>query len=222
MLAIGGGLTLLAACVPPPSSSPPNNLSLDMRRMQSEVSRQKQQIDDLSQRLSAAEELLQQQELHISRLQNQSAQPTRHTATAYYPSTAEGSAQADDPAMTQSPTEVYLQAFGDYASGRYQVAIQGFQTFLQRFPNNSYASNAQYWLADSYFNQQQYNIAIPEYQKVLDDYPRAPKSPDALLKMAAAHSQLGNSGEAQLIIDTLKRRYPESTAAHKADELNQP
>ena len=84
--------------------------------------------------------------------------------TSYQPTRVPQSPGAEtiSPQGEGSPTEVYLQAFGDYASGRYQIATHGFETFLQRFPNNSYASNAQFWLSDCHFNQQQYALAIQE------------------------------------------------------------
>ncbi len=188
--------------------------------MQADLTRQEQVILDIEKRLATAEDQLRKQQIVLERLEQSTPDTTPTPSRSYYP--APPDATTDQEESVLSPTEVYLQAFGDYASGRYQVAVQGFQNFLQRFPNNSYASNAQYWLADAYYNQQQYNLAIAEYRKVLDNYPRAPKSPDALLRIASAHLQLGNSAEALQTIETLKRRYPENTAASKADELTRP
>jgi len=217
ILTVASAIGLLTACVPPPTVAPSNNLTLEMRHLRSSIDRQEQSVQMLFSQVSELEASLQRQAGEIDQLRQTtqsmqtgslSGQSPQEHGVASTPAPGEGSA-----------TEVYLQAFGDYASGRYQKAIQGFEAFLQRFPNNSYAGNAQYWLGDCYFNQQQYSLAIQEFERVLKDYPNAPKNPDALLKIASARLQLGNTDEARLAIDTLKQRYPKSTAAQKAQEL---
>ena len=210
----------LSACAPPPSSLQPSNLTLDMRRMQAALDRQDQEMERLSQQLSDLQSVQESQAMEIEQLRQ--AKQTAQTVSPA-PLSAAG-AQTLPQAFQQdrSPTEVYLQAFGDYASGRYQASIQGFESFLQLFPNNSYASNAQYWLADSYFNQQQYGTAIEAFHKVLVNYVEAPKSADALYKIAVAHLQLEETEDARQAIDQLNARYPKSSAAQKAQELALP
>ncbi len=209
---------LLAACAPlatMPQQS--GNLTLELRRLQSTLDRQEQSIRELSGKVAELESSQQSQALEIAQLR----QTRLSNQSGYQPAALP---QASAPAIPHvqgegSPTEVYLQAFGDYASGRYQAAILGFETFLQRFPNNSYASNAQFWLGDCYFNQQQYPAAIQEFERVVYDYQGAAKSPDALYKIAVAQLQLGASDQARQAVETLKRRYPKSTATQKAQEL---
>lgn len=211
---------LLAACAPPANVPASGNLTLEMRRMNASLNSQQQAIETLSRKLNTMEEQLQRQAEQLRQLgpAQQTVQgddlSSRRPQPAGLPSTQ---LQGDG-----SPTEVYLQAFGDYASGHYQAAILGFETFLQRYPNNSYASNAQFWLGDCYFNQQQYPLAIQEFERVLNDYQSAPKSPDALLKIAIAQLQLGATDEARQAVETLDRRYPKSTAAQKAQKLTIP
>lgn len=209
---------LLAACTPPPTiPQQTGNLNLDMRRMQSALDRQAQALQSLNDQMAEIRETQQQQAAEIEQLRQQPVSTRSGYNPAELPQT--------NPVTTASiptegsPTEVYLQSFGDYASGRYQAAIRGFGSFLQRFPNNSYASNAQFWLADSYFNQQQYATAIQEFNRVISDYQNAPKNPDALYKIAIAYLQLGSSDEARDTIELLNRRYPDSTATQKAQEL---
>ena len=211
---------LLAACAPPPTAPTSGNLTLEMRRMHSSLDKQEQTVQNLSRQVAELETQLQRQSEEIEQLR----QGPLTTRTGYRPSRT---SHSDGVATTSiqsegSPTEVYLQAFGDYASGHYQKAVHGFETFLQRFPNNSYASNAQFWLGDCYFNQQQYPLAIQEFERVLNEYPSAPKNPDALLKIAISQLQLGATDEARQAVDSLSQRYPKSTATKKAQELALP
>ncbi len=210
-------VVLLAACAPPSPLQQSGGMSGEMRRLQATIARQEQDIADLSRQLSALTEQQQQQADDIAQLQKTRQSSVLAESTPVLPRTTGSSTLAGQAAGT--PTEVYLQAFGDYASGRYQAAIRGFETFLLRFPNNSYTSNAQFWLADAYFNQQQYQIAIREFQRVLDDYTEAPKSAEALYKIAVSELQLGQSDAARQTIAMLNQRYPKSTATQKAQEL---
>jgi tol-pal system protein YbgF len=211
---------LLAACAPPATAPSSSNLTLEMRRVHSSLNSQEQTIKELSRKVAELENQLQRQSNELERL----GHAPQTVSGVYQPSRG---SQPVGVASTQlqgegSPTEVYLQAFGDYASGHYQTAIHGFETFLQRYPNNSYASNAQFWLGDCYFNQQQYPLAIQEFERVLSDYQSAPKNPDALLKIAIAQLQLGATDEARQAIDNLGQRYPKSTATQKAQKLTIP
>lgn len=210
---------VLTACAPPATLAP-RNLSLEMRQLQTELSRQGKAIEELTRQLSTLESRVQQQTEKAE--SSQAASAPLATGLQADQWSQPSAAVTEQLQVEGSPTEVYLQAFGDYASGRYQAATRGFETFLQRFPNNSYASNARFWVGDCYFNQQQYALAIPEFERVLNDYPSAAKAPDALLKIATAHLQLGTTAEARRAIDTLNRQYPKSTAAQKAQELTIP
>jgi tol-pal system protein YbgF len=188
-----------------------------MRRMQSSLEQQEQAVQSLSRQIAELESRLQRQTEDLENLR----QSAPKTPVEYQPGQrVPASGFATAPLSGESsPTEIYLQAFGDYASGRYQAAILGFETFLQRFPNNSYASNAQFWLGDCYFNQQQYIQSVKEFEKVLNNYSNAPKNPDALLKIAIAKLQLGETDAARQAVDNLNRRYPKSPATQKAQEL---
>ncbi|TNF50985.1 MAG: tol-pal system protein YbgF [Deltaproteobacteria bacterium] len=211
---------LLSACAPPTTVPASSNLTLEMRRVHASLNSQEQVIKELSRKVAELEDQLQLQNNELERL----GRTPQTVSGDYQPGRAP---QPTGEASTQlqgegSPTEVYLQAFGDYASGHYQTAIHGFATFLQRYPNNSYASNAQFWLGDCYFNQQQYPLAIQEFERVLSEYQSAPKNPDALLKIAIAQLQLGATDEARQAIETLGQRYPKSTATQKAQKLTIP
>lgn len=210
-------LGLLAACAPPPTGVQSGGQARELGYLQAMLERQEQELQAVSRQVAELQEQQQRQDRDIELLR-QTARDTGGTYQATPPPRA-----AETTAMhgqgDGSPTEVYLQAFGDYASGRYQSAVLGFETFLQRFPNNSYASNAQFWLADCYFNQQQYPMAIRQFERVLSEYSGAPKSPDALYKIAVAQLQLGASDEARQAVETLRQRYPNSSATQKAQEL---
>ncbi|MDT8440116.1 MAG: tol-pal system protein YbgF [Desulfuromonadales bacterium] len=211
-------LAVLPACAPLPSALPEQgNLSLEVRRLSAELVRQERQMSQLAQRLDNTEEALRQQDALLAELRQRLA-----VAPVARPKLPDAVTTAADAGGGQTPTEIYLQAFGDYASGRYSRAIEGFSNFLRMFPTNSYASNARFWLGDCYFNQQDYAAAIVNFQQGLTDYPQAPRNPDALLKIVMAHLQLGQQDEARQTSDRLRLLYPDSDAAKRVADLLQP
>ncbi len=115
-----------------------------------------------------------------------------------------------------SPTELYLQAFADYAAGRYSQAITGFSAFVSHYPGNSFAGNAQYWLGECYYALDDFPQAVREFEKAAYQYPDSSKAPDALLRMIPALQKLNHSGQAEEVRQLLLRRYPDSQAAARA------
>ena len=76
--------------------------------------------------------------------------------------------------------------------------------------------NAIFWSGDCLYNQKEYEMAILEYQKVVADYPKAPKAPAALLKQALAFEKLGDSQTAEIIYQKIVSEYPKSDQAKTA------
>jgi len=135
------------------------------------------------------------------------------------PGAGEQGGGAPGPAL--SPTEIYLQAFADYTSGRFQQGIAGFQSFISRYPENEYAGNARYWLGECYYSLQQYEQAAQEFARLVEEYPQGNKAPDALLKMTSALLRMEQPERASQALKILLQRYPDSAAARKARQ-NEP
>ncbi len=169
-------------------------LRAELRDAQGRLESHQMVIDDLQRVLSAA------------------APAGRAPLSPSFPSAAQPPAAEGK----SSPTEVYQKAFADYASGRYPQAVQGFESFIRLFPDSGFAGNAQYWLGESYFSQQEYGRAIAAFQKVVERHPQGGKAPDALYKMALAHQKINQADRAREALRMLKERYPESSAAQKS------
>lgn len=230
VLVVGfAALALQTGCAPQVpstySQTGPNNLTSEVHRLQAALSGQERSLQELSRSVADLSTRLDLQQQQLQKLHSQTAatfsavpatqSPLPFPAEAALP--AAGSRIASE--VKGSPTDIYLRAFGDYANGRYAASILGFETFLQNFPNNSYASNAQFWMADCYLKQQQLPMAIEEFNKVLQLYPNAAKVPDALLKIATAQMQMDSPDEARESLQILQRKYPQSAAAQKAEKL---
>ena len=99
-------------------------------------------------------------------------------------------------------------------------ARKAFEAFIKAYPDSPNADNARFWIADSYYREKWYEKAILEYQTVIEKYAQGNKVPAALLKQGYAFANLGEKGNARLILKELIRKYPASSeAAIAGDKL---
>jgi tol-pal system protein YbgF len=118
--------------------------------------------------------------------------------------------------MPVSDRSVYEQAKKTFDAGDMETARIEFENFINTFPDSSYAGNARFWIADSYYVEKWYEKAILEYQKVLEQYPDSNKTAAARLKQGYAFAELGEKANARLILNELISRYPDSREAEFA------
>jgi tol-pal system protein YbgF len=111
---------------------------------------------------------------------------------------------------------MYDSAFDALKEGRYAEAARRFQSFLVTYPNGEFAPNAQYWLGESYYVTQNYQMALDSFQRLLRDFPDSSKAPDALLKVGYSHYELRQWPQAEATLNEVVQRYPESTVARLA------
>lgn len=112
----------------------------------------------------------------------------------------------------------YQAAFELLKQGRYDQAGIALEQFLVAFPGSELSDNAQYWLAETHYVSQRFKKALPEFQKVLNQYPDSHKIPDALLKIGYCNYELGQWNEAKKALSAVTTDYPETTAARLADQ----
>ncbi|MCG2634705.1 MAG: tol-pal system protein YbgF [Gammaproteobacteria bacterium] len=111
----------------------------------------------------------------------------------------------------------YQAAFSLLKAGRYDSAIEGFQSFLQLYPAGSLADNALYWIGEAYYVTQRFDEAGAEFKRVLELYPQSDKVPDSLLKLGYVHYEKTAWAEARQTLTRLVESYPSSTAARLAE-----
>ncbi len=207
-------LLLLGGCaLAEPAAQPAQQHAL-----QNELLHLTRQQQDLAQRLQSLEVNLAQLEV---RLREQEDRLTRRAAEPAAPAAqmvtggGEMTAPATEPGVLLPANDLYMQAFADYTAGRYREAARGFEIFLEHYTDNPYAGNAQFWLGECFFALQQYPRAIQEYQRTVERYPQGGKSPEALVKMAAALRETNQSGRAREVLQLLQQQYPDSAAAQR-------
>jgi tol-pal system protein YbgF len=149
-----------------------------------------------------------------------SAPPTVKGAEPLSP--VEPTVQVEDKKLSEK--EIYTAAKNEFDKGNTEAAREGFQAYLKKYPKSNNADNAQFWIGEIYYREKWYEKSILEYQKVIEKYPKGNKVPAAYLKQAYAFQNMGEPGNAKLLLKELISKYPDSAeakiASGKIKELN--
>jgi len=145
-----------------------------------------------------------------------------------YPPTAEvpraageasGTPAADPGDAPPEAMQLYDAAYQDLQRDNYQLALISLRGFLTRYPQTSLADNAQYWIGEAYYAQGQYENAIEEFRRVIDEYPGQDKEPAAYYKIALSFRALRDPASARRYLRVLVERFPDTREAQLAREL---
>ena len=111
---------------------------------------------------------------------------------------------------------LYQAAYQDLVNGKYELARQGFGQFLTRYPNSEMADNAQYWIGESYYAQNQHQEAARNFETVIYKYSGGDKVSAAMLKLAYSQIALNQRSTARRTLEKLIQEYPASNEASLA------
>jgi tol-pal system protein YbgF len=118
---------------------------------------------------------------------------------------------------------LFTAAYKDLSDGNYKKAREQFNLFLDQNPTSPEASDALYWIAESYYREGKFEQAILDFQRFIDTYPKDSRVPLSYLKQGLALVNIGRKDEAKLFLQTLIDKYPKSDEAkiakQKLDEL---
>ncbi len=108
-------------------------------------------------------------------------------------------------AKQQYDAAVQLLQAGDYAG-----AESGLKLFLELHPDDPLASNAAYWLGESYYVRKNYAAAAAAFARNYQTYGKtAGKAPDNLLKLGMSLTALGEDDKACVSYSQLRQAFPD-------------
>jgi tol-pal system protein YbgF len=115
----------------------------------------------------------------------------------------------------------YEMAYANLLQQNYPAAETGFADFLQRYPDDELAANAQFWLGETYFVRGQWDNAAAAFLKVAQKHARSDKAPDSLAKLAMSMERKGNRQAACRALAELNARFPNPPAHVKRWETTE-
>lgn len=96
---------------------------------------------------------------------------------------------------------------------RYGESAKAFAAFLEKYPNDALAPNAQYWLGEAYYVSQRNSEALKAFEQVVERHPDSTKVPGALFKIGLLHQAMGKAGAARASFERVVQEFPNSPAA---------
>ena len=170
-------------------------------------------LDDTNRRLAELSQQIAATQGDLSRLG--SGAPTAPTVGAPRPNPGRAAAPSG---AGPSPQQLYDTAYGDYTKGRYELAIAGFQDYIERYPSTDLSDNAQYWIGESNFSERKFDEAIRDFDALLKRWPQSDKAAAALLKKGLALQELNRRAEAVVALQYVIHEYPGSDEARLAKQ----
>ena len=66
-----------------------------------------------------------------------------------------------------SPSRLYDLAWADYTAGNYDLAVEGFSSYVRSFPKSEFADNAQYYIGESYYQRGKLAEAVDAFGRLI-------------------------------------------------------
>ena len=107
----------------------------------------------------------------------------------------------------------YDEAYKAFTGKKYKEARKKFEAFLKEYPKDKLADNAQFWVAETYYGEKDFEGAILAYEMFLKKYPKSEKAPTALLKQGLSFIEMGDKKTGKVILEQVRERYPNSKEA---------
>ncbi|MEQ8664650.1 MAG: tol-pal system protein YbgF [Rhodospirillales bacterium] len=112
-----------------------------------------------------------------------------------------------------TPQDEYAQAFALLRQAKYDEAAAALQSFVDSHGDHDLASNARYWLGETYYVRSEYVRAAEVFFEAYRLAPKGPKAPDTLLKLGMALGNLGKKPEACAAFAKLEQEFPNPSPA---------
>jgi tol-pal system protein YbgF len=106
-------------------------------------------------------------------------------------------------------------ALGYFKQREYENAEKGFAGFLEKNPNSKMASDAIYYLGESFYQRGRQREAAEQYLKISTHYANSPRAPEALLRLGQSLNALGAKEQACATYGEIARKYPSAPATVK-------
>jgi len=115
-------------------------------------------------------------------------------------------------------TDLYRQAYTDYAKGNPDRALQELDEFIRLHPGDDLADDAEFLTGEIYFSQGKYQESVAAYDRLLKDHADGDRAAAAYLKKGLALLEMNRTADAVIQLQHVVTAYPKSDEARVARE----
>lgn len=120
------------------------------------------------------------------------------------------------------PSTAFNLANTDFARGKYEESIKGFEAFVKQFPKSDRASEARLKIGDANAKLKNTDAAVAAYDNLIEGNSKDPLVPTALMRKASLLETAGRKSQAVAAYMALIKSYPYAAEARNAqDRLRQ-
>jgi tol-pal system protein YbgF len=131
-------------------------------------------------------------------------------------SASSGPAPSSPSGPPPSADTLYSNGLRDITSGKYELARSEFQDYLRYYSDTDLASNAQFYIGEIAYQQRNYEDAVQQYDKVINNYPKSFKIQSAHFKKGMALLELGQKNSGIKELRDVVKRYPGTEEERRA------
>ena len=110
--------------------------------------------------------------------------------------------------LLKSPSEIYSYAYDMLVRENFVEAEKSFKAFIGEHPDDPLASNAYYWLGETYYVQKKFQLAAISFARGFQNFPKGNKAIDQLFKLALTFMNLGKNEDACAAFSKLESEFP--------------
>jgi len=111
---------------------------------------------------------------------------------------------------TGDPFRDYQTGYDYILNGNYAAAESLFRQFVQTYPGDPRAADAQFWIGESYFQRGDYHNAARAFLDNSQSHPEAAKAPESMLKLGLSLAGLGEREAACQTYAAVLKQYPDA------------
>jgi tol-pal system protein YbgF len=123
-----------------------------------------------------------------------------------------------NPPANVSPTQMWDRVYAVYTAGQYDLAVEGFQSYIRTFPTSPLADDAQLYTGSSLYNAGKYQEAVAALQRVITNYPKSDSVPVAYYKLGLSYEAMKQFEPARRAFETVIKNYDRSSEATLAQQ----
>lgn len=125
----------------------------------------------------------------------------------------QSAALAEPPPSGLSPEVLYNQAYGDFVQGNFDLAIEGFTSYVSTYPGGDRAPDALLNIGDAHAARNRLPQAVGAFTRVINDHAGSEKVPSALYKRARVELAMQEKENAVADLRNIVEKFPQSPEA---------
>ena len=112
--------------------------------------------------------------------------------------------------LSKSPSTMYKYAYDMLVMENYVESENAFKVFIGEHPKDPLASNAYYWLGETYYVQKKFQLAAISFARGYQSFPKGNKALDQLFKLSLTFINMGKYEDACASFSKLEVEFPKA------------